>query len=469
MRVFWRQWSWLFLMCVVLACIILAGVLFSVRSSVIMQDRLKDRLQVMASLTALQFDARDLAELHVTNDYRKPAWSKVVHQLIAIRESDENIRFAYILRRVPTDPAQLEFVADSHSLDPFAKIDLDSNGVIDAADELTPPGFLYDDAPAEAFAGFSGPTTTHDLYEDQWGKVMSGYAPIRDSKGEAVAVMAVDMAADKYLQLAQSMFSPFILLLAILGACFLVSSVFLFLWMRRAAMLRQLNEERAGLMSLTSHQLGAPLTLFKYSLEVLEDRLPNEPFAQALAEHVTCVREGILRMNDILEDLKRANLLEEGSMQYRAEPGSLRSVIDAEVQQYAGHLERRKQRVELFLDSDLRCSFDPVLIQSVLHELIGNASDYSPEGATITIWAKRRPHDIQVEVQDRGCGVRSEDMPRLFQKYVRGSNARNFKADGNGLGLYIARGIVTLGGGRMWAESAEGKGTTIFFTLPLTV
>jgi histidine kinase len=73
---------------------------------------------------------------------------------------------------------------------------------------------------------------------------------------------------------------------------------------------------------------------------------------------------------------------------------------------------------------------------------------------------------VEVAVSDRGPGIPPEELPRLFQRRYRAGRPRNKRREGLGLGLYIARGLVEAQGGRIWAESEVGKGSTFFFTLP---
>lgn len=185
-------------MLVALALILSAAVTYGLyRYSVYLHfERMQEQVKAVAATGSFQFDAEDLEALQVEEDWKKPQWKKVVQQLINIRENNDDVVFAYILRRA-ADPTRIEFVADSHSLNPYAKIDLDGNGVIDDADALTPPGMPYKDVPGEAFAGYEGPVTNKDLYEDQWGVLLSGYAPIRNQIGAPVAVLAIDMRAEK--------------------------------------------------------------------------------------------------------------------------------------------------------------------------------------------------------------------------------------------------------------------------------
>jgi signal transduction histidine kinase len=128
----------------------------------------------------------------------------------------------------------------------------------------------------------------------------------------------------------------------------------------------------------------------------------------------------------------------------------------------------RKQELSLEMEeADHAMHLDRKLIAGVVRELIDNAMTYSPPGARVAVRVRRRMGHMQVDVEDTGCGIPPSDLAHIFTKFTRGANATKFKPIGNGLGLYIAKGIVERAGGRMTVHSQEGKGTRVSFTLPV--
>lgn len=187
-------------------------------------ERVKDKVQSIAATAAFQFEAKDLEVLQVEADWKKPEWAKVVNQLRQVRESNAGVMYAYIIRHSKGEPSKLEFVADSHSLNPYVNFDDDptndinfgNDGPLDplGKDLLQWPGQIYEDAPSEAFEAFTGVTSNEDFYFDQWGKLISGYAPIYDATGRAIAAVAVDVEATTFKDLNSNSFSfiPYFLL-----------------------------------------------------------------------------------------------------------------------------------------------------------------------------------------------------------------------------------------------------------------
>jgi signal transduction histidine kinase len=103
----------------------------------------------------------------------------------------------------------------------------------------------------------------------------------------------------------------------------------------------------------------------------------------------------------------------------------------------------------------------------VLTNLLDNAVKYSPDGGAIVVRGEVADDEVLVSVVDQGIGIAPEHLNKLFERFFRASSDRRRDAGGTGLGLPIAEAIVRAHGGRIWAESTLGSGTTLAFTLPL--
>jgi two-component system phosphate regulon sensor histidine kinase PhoR len=110
-------------------------------------------------------------------------------------------------------------------------------------------------------------------------------------------------------------------------------------------------------------------------------------------------------------------------------------------------------------------SIDRERIEQVLINLIHNAIKFTPPGGSVTIRARQEGQDVLVSVSDTGVGIPADDLPRIFERFYKSDKSRS--GGGTGLGLAIAKHIIEAHGGRIWAESVEGKGSTFHFTLPL--
>ena len=106
-------------------------------------------------------------------------------------------------------------------------------------------------------------------------------------------------------------------------------------------------------------------------------------------------------------------------------------------------------------------------LSQILVNLITNAIKYSPESSSVIVTATVGSESVRVGVKDRGIGIKSEDQTRLFKKFQRIPDPSSRRTAGTGLGLYIVKGLVELHGGTVDVETAYGKGSTFYFTLPL--
>jgi signal transduction histidine kinase len=451
----------------VLVLVSSAGMFLFVRSRSIMETQLKHKLRDTALLGAMQFTKEELDQIHTRDDMAKPVFKQVIRRLRGIRESIPSIQYVYIMRR--TDhPNILHFIADADSLATDTELDANENGTVDVYEMASYPGDQYDVSEVPALQGdaFLQPTVDEEIATDQWGDSISGYAPILSENGEAVAVLGVDMNPQEFFELSHSIFSPVALLLLLLGAVFLAAFVIHFIWQRKVEALREIDTHRSAVMDLTLHQLGMPLAIFKWWLEIFKDHKDEMKNGDDIYAQMV---EGVARMDSIMVALREANEVRKGTIIYSPEIASLKELIQKEVAVGQNTATVRHQTIEVVIDPSLDIiRLDRKLIGGVLREVLDNAMAYSPKGTTITVRATRAKDHVQVEVQDSGVGIPVVDLPHIFEKFTRASNATKMKAVGNGLGLYTARGIIERAGGKMWIESKEGQGSTLFFTLPLS-
>ncbi len=449
---------------VIILAMTLAGLLFFFRGREIMEQQLKDKLQSTAAAAAMQFSGETLDDIKTGDTiHSSRALRDTVMKLHSMRDSITNVQFAYIMRKTD-DPNHLEFVADGDLARTDAELDLNENGRVDEDEVASIPGEIYDwrEWPALGTEAFLHPTVDEHVASDQWGSSISGYAPIRRSNGQVAGVLGIDMSADEFKNLSNSIFSPVALLLILLASVCLGAGSSLFIWRRRLEALEKLEIERSGLLRLAFHQLGGPLTIISWSLEELEDEGPA-----SIQRSIVNIQEGVKRLTSILKTLKSADTVHAGKVEYKAEFASLTSVLEQVAKEAAPKLAIRGQRIVMDLEQNITMKLDPKLIAGVAQELVTNAIDFSPDKATITLKSKRIGKYAEFSVVDHGCGIPRKDLHRMFEEFTRGGNATKYKADGNGLGLYIVKGIIEQASGRVFITSKEGKGTTVTVKLPI--
>jgi signal transduction histidine kinase len=227
---------------------------------------------------------------------------------------------------------------------------------------------------------------------------------------------------------------------------------------------QQVERLRSEVMATLSHELRTPLAAIKGYVSAL---LLDE--AEWSAEQ----RRDFLRLADaecdnlqtMVNDILDSSLIEVGQLAIERQPVRLPRLA----REVAGEMQRRAESHRLVLDFPADFPIvdaDPRRIQQVLRNIVDNAIKYSPDGGLVVIRGELRPSDVVVSVADQGQGISPEDLIPLFEKYFRAKSPTGLHVAGTGLGLPVARAIVEAHGGRIWAESKVGQGTTLSFSLP---
>lgn len=440
------------------------------RSSHALESQMRETLQAAAVAAALSIDGDDLASIRGPDDLSRPEFREIASRLRGLIEQVPRVRFAYILRRT-AEPDVLEFVVDGDALAPLSAVDRDGSGTVDPDEEPALPGDRYDvsDIPALQDDAFLRPTTDAEITTDQWGELLSGYAPIYSrSTGGVSAVLGIDMDAQEFLSHTRSILSPLGVALILLLTGLLAAGVGLLAESRQMRLLAGMNAERSGLLQLTFHQLGEPITILQWGLETLEDA-KNDPalLGNIFDENLADMREGVRRLSSIIDTLQEAEKVELGAFKNKPVHQSIRRIVEEAALLVAPVESPERARLELDV-ADEEYAFDPHLLTIVLRRLLENAFEFSRPPHPVRVRTYKEGSRLCIDVADHGCGISAADLPRMFEKYRRASNARTLKPDGNGLGLYICKGIVELMGGALLLRSVEGVGSVFTVRLPVS-
>jgi two-component system OmpR family sensor kinase/two-component system sensor histidine kinase BaeS len=262
---------------------------------------------------------------------------------------------------------------------------------------------------------------------------------------------------------------------------------------RMADSLVAADKQRRQLTADVAHELRTPLTIIKGQLEGIQDGV-YEPSPERVA--------GLLEKTDLLErlieDLRLLALSEAGQLQLFPESVEAEQLLEEAAESFAAQAYERGVALDICVEPGLpELQADPQRIEQVLTNLVGNALRYTQPGGAVTLRAFVSPEQLAaeraarvtllstvgkeqppavarrsslvIEVADTGEGIPAEDLPHIFDRFWRADRSRTRSSGGTGLGLAIARQIVEAHGGRMWATSVVGQGTTVSFTLPLQV
>lgn len=235
-----------------------------------------------------------------------------------------------------------------------------------------------------------------------------------------------------------------------------------------AAEERQAVEElRRDLIAWTSHDLRTPLTSVRALVEALNDGLVTDE--ETVKRYYRTILADVLSLNDLIDDLYELAELEAGGLKMVITPNSLSDLISDSLESFRLLAEGRQIDIQGSIDRNVDpVPMNPQKIGRVLSNLISNAIQYTPSGGHVGIRAWRDRGDVVVTVEDSGPGFAAHDLPRVFEQFYRGEEARSRKSGGAGLGLAIARAIVESHAGEIWAENRAAGGARIGFRLPLS-
>lgn len=236
--------------------------------------------------------------------------------------------------------------------------------------------------------------------------------------------------------------------------------------------LQELDQLKSEFISLASHQLRSPLAVIRGYLSMMLEgsygALPGD-----LGKSLGSVMASAEQLIRLVSDLLNLSRIESGKLTYAFGPVVFADVVEkvAALLRESANAKGVAIRYERALSDPMNVRADFEKLHEVVMNLIDNAVKYSPAGEVL-VRLERVEHGgaahARFSVHDEGIGIAPEDLPKLFNKFIRTEAAKKVRADGMGIGLYFARRVVEDHGGRIWAESPGlGKGSTFIVELPI--
>ncbi|RKG63324.1 sensor histidine kinase [Corallococcus sp. CA054B] len=233
-----------------------------------------------------------------------------------------------------------------------------------------------------------------------------------------------------------------------------------------AGRITQLLRSQKELLANVSHELRTPLSRIRVALD-----LAAEGDAQTARELLPDITEDLSELERLVSDVLTTSRLElvtdgaSGVPPLRLERVDANALLDKAAARF--HTARPKHRLEVQVDGTLpTLEADPVLLRRVLDNLLDNAGKYSEPGTTVKLHARAEGDSLQVDIQDQGIGIESEDLARVGTPFFRTDRSRARTTGGVGLGLALVRRILEAHHGRLTLESQPGQGTTARVVLP---
>lgn len=230
---------------------------------------------------------------------------------------------------------------------------------------------------------------------------------------------------------------------------------------------REIAQAKSEFVSIVAHELRTPMTSIKGYTDLLMSGAAGQ-VTEAQSSFLTVVKSNADRLAALVADLLDLSRIEAGRVTLKSESLKLGPLIDEVVKSLKGLIEE----TEVTIDAQIPTGLPPVRadrdrVAQVLTNLISNACKYTPGKGTVVVAIHRTDGMLQTDIRDTGIGIPPEQIARIFERFERGDHDLVRQRPGTGLGLPIAKSIVEMHGGQIWAQSQVDQGSTFSFTLPI--
>lgn len=225
---------------------------------------------------------------------------------------------------------------------------------------------------------------------------------------------------------------------------------------------KSVEKTREDFIAVAAHQIRTPLTALHWAMEQLKGSNKDSSLDPIINEGLGLAERTLKIANDLLD----AAQIEDGRLELSLGSVSMKDWSEKIIKEFKGLAAAKKIELSLSVPDGLFAEADESQVSMVLANLIDNAIKYNLPGGRVDVLINKDPNGIRVAVKDTGLGVSPEEMPKLFEKLHRGTEAIRAEPNGSGLGLYIAKNIIEKHGGRFSVSSEANRGSLFSFTLP---
>jgi signal transduction histidine kinase len=299
--------------------------------------------------------------------------------------------------------------------------------------------------------------------------------PVKDTSGNVKGVILLT----KIIPVKPLLQYRFFIILITLFVCLLTITFFIVLRKRESLIdyieqahtqLQEIDNLKTDFISIVSHELRTPLTAINNAATILlKGRLNREPLDPREKELIEIIIKNTQRQARMVGDLLETSKIEAGVMPVCIEQADVVPLVSEAMRTFYTQAAEKKITLEMFSNVQMSViHIDPEHSRRILANLLSNALKYTPEGGRVKVTIKDEPGEVIISVADTGPGIAENEQRKLFSKFYRASDTDARQHGGTGLGLMITKGLVEAQGGRIWLESAAGKGSTFYFTLVKT-
>jgi two-component system sensor histidine kinase VicK len=222
----------------------------------------------------------------------------------------------------------------------------------------------------------------------------------------------------------------------------------------------------ADFISLASHQLRTPLTSIQW---VVERFSKKEKLTMKGKEYLDDINESVKRLTEMVDSLLNLSHIEAGRDGITIESVNVTALIKSFLSEIVP-LQDKKELKIIFKEypPELQTQTDKNVLRNIVQSIISNAIEYTGVGGKIIVSLQINVDTFILKVKDTGIGIPKAERLHVFEKFMRASNAKLYKSDGTGIGLYIAEQATYRLGGKIWFDTEENKGSTFYVELPLS-
>jgi PAS domain S-box-containing protein len=229
--------------------------------------------------------------------------------------------------------------------------------------------------------------------------------------------------------------------------------------------LKDLNATKDKFFSIISHDLSNPLATIIGFCDILQDQIQNRQYEKA--EHISAIiSKAAAHASSLLQNLTEWARCQTNRISCNPSLISLSELIETNQQLLLESFQQKLLTFRLAIPDNMKVFADKSMIDTVIRNLLSNAIKYSNKGGKIMVSANSDNGGTQICVSDEGVGISAENLHKLFRLDESISTRGTHNEKGTGLGLVLCKEFIKYHGGKIWAESIEGKGTAIYFTLP---
>lgn len=229
---------------------------------------------------------------------------------------------------------------------------------------------------------------------------------------------------------------------------------------------KELDQVKDEFVYVVAHELGNPIFALDGYLSILQDQ--QKKYDKETKDIISSARSVNSQLSELVNDLLEVVRNEQGTLTFDLTPTDLSIIIEKVLQNAQFKAKAKKITIDYQKVKMPKVKANEQKIKEVLTNFVDNAIKYTPNGGKVFITQKQDGTEVVTSVRDNGYGIKKEDQEKLFTKFYRVKTKKTAEISGTGLGLFICRQIVEKCGGRVWAESEEGKGSTFSFTLKTT-